>query len=59
MKLTRKQALEILTTDEVYQAMSLDKFYSDENEACPSIYDVLGALGVDHKEIGEVLGREV
>ena len=55
MKLTRKRALEILTTDEVYQAMNLDKFYSDANEACPSIYDVLGALGIDHKEIDEIL----
>jgi len=55
MKLTRKKALEVLTTDEVYQAMNLDKFYSDENEACPSIYDVLGALGIDHKEIEEAL----
>lgn len=57
MKLTRKQVLEILTTDEVYQAMNLDKFYSDENEACPSIYDVLSALGIDHKEIQEVIGE--
>lgn len=54
-KLTRKRALEILTTDEVYQAMNLDKFYSDVNEACPSIYDVLGVLGIDHKEIEEAL----
>ena len=55
MKLTRKRALEILTTDEVYQAMDLNKFYSDVNEACPSIYDVLGALDIGHKEIDEIL----
>lgn len=56
-KLTRKQALSLLTTDEVYQALDLDDFYCEENEAYLSIYDVLLALGVDHKEIDEVLNK--
>lgn len=57
MKLTRKQAIEILTTDEVYQVLNLGAFYNPENEACPSIYEVLAALGVNHEEIEEVIGE--
>lgn len=56
-KLTRKQALSLLTTDAVYQALDLEDFYCEESEAYLSIYDVLLALGVGHKEIDEVLNK--
>lgn len=55
MKPTREQVIQLLMTDEVYQALNLDPYY-DKGAGCyPSIYELLETLGVGGMEVDSVL----
>ena len=54
-KLTREQAIRLLNTDDIYNALELDDFYDQENERYLSIYDILYSLGISSEEIEKTM----
>ncbi|CAM0061941.1 hypothetical protein VPHK460_0236 [Vibrio phage K460] len=58
MKPTREQVIQLLMTDEVYQALNLDPYYDKGTDCYPNIYELLETLGVGAMEIDSVLSGE-
>ena len=58
MKPIREQVIQLLTTDEVYEALNLNPFYDKEEGRYPSIYELLSVLGVSVEEINSALSEE-
>lgn len=54
---TREQVIQLLMSDEVYQALNLDPYYDKETGCYPNIYELLETLGVGGMEIDSVLSE--
>jgi len=57
MKPTREQVIQLLMSDEVYQALNLDPYYDKETGCYPNIYEILDSIGIGEMEIASVLSE--
>ncbi|AGH32069.1 hypothetical protein VPHG_00002 [Vibrio phage 11895-B1] len=53
MNLTREDVIRILYSQQVYDAMNLSEYWIREEDRQPTIYEILGVLGVSREEFPE------
>ena len=52
-KLTRQDAIKLLTAQNIYDQFDLELWYIEEEDRYPSVYEIMATLGVSEGEIDQ------